>query len=139
MGGWREKNYWKVVSVAYFVDSGIMIYAMHKYHIGSVWQAQFATWLLALAGVLAIAERLYWKKIPEGERRERIARLKDVYYDKTICIIYVIVWLILLFGEFQSGIGQYYLIDITTWGSLAMAIMLSGGTNNICNNDEKKD
>ena len=102
MGGWREKNYWKVVSVAYFVDSGIMIYAMHKYHIGSVWQAQFATWLLALAGVLAIAERLYWKKIPEGDRRERIARLKDVYYDKTICIIYVIVWLILLFGAYRT-------------------------------------
>ena len=74
----ERKNYWKVVSVAYFVDFGIMIYAMHKYDIGSVWQAQFATWLLALAGVLAIAERLYWKRIPEGDRRERIARLKDV-------------------------------------------------------------
>lgn len=123
MNNWREKNYCSVVGVAFLAEGAIMLASLIMYDLWNVWQVQFATWVFFIVGVLVIGEDILSKnrKLRFNNSYETF---KDRFYEWIIAGIYVIQWAILLYGEFQSDIGEFFLVDLVTWGSITMAIIV---------------
>lgn len=124
MINWREKAYSEVVGAVFLLEGVALIFSIYKYNVGFLWQVQFATWGFFVASLVVLAEKLYSKKLTDCEKKNKLEKWKDKYYDKGITAFYIIEWLILMLGDFQYDIGQYKLINVITWGTIGMAIML---------------